>query len=142
MMMIEPVLHYIDIDGRFRPGLAGRTFPMLNPATNAPLTEVAEGLAEDVDAAVRAARRAFDEGPWPRLKAAERARVLTRIADAIKARAEDIAALEVLDVGMPITQARAQSARPGDNFLFRARDPGSGRRRLCGGPGVPQLHRA
>ncbi len=119
MVTIKPVLHYID--GRFQPGLAGRTFPTLNPATNAPLTEVAEGLAEDIDAAVRAARRAFDDGSWPRLKAAERARVLTRIADAIEARAEDIASLEVRDVGMPITQARAQAARTGDNFRFYAR---------------------
>jgi len=119
MMTIEPVLHYID--GRFQPGLAGRAFPTLNPATNRPLTEVAEGLAEDIAVAVRAARRAFDEGPWPRLKAAERARVLTRIADAVEARAEDIASLEVRDVGMPITQARAQAARTGDNFRFYAR---------------------
>jgi len=117
--IIEPVPHYID--GRFQPGQAGRTFETLNPATNRPIATVAEGLAEDVDLAVRAARRAFDEGPWPRLKAAERARLLNRIGDAVEAQAERIAALEVLDVGMPITQARAQAARAGENFRFYAR---------------------
>lgn len=115
----RPVSHYID--GRFVPGRAGRVFETLNPSTNRPITTVAEGLAEDVDAAVRAARRAFDEGPWPRSSPAERARMLLRIADAIEDRAEEIAHLEVLDTGLPITQARGQAARAAENFRFFAR---------------------
>ena len=75
---IAPQLHYID--GTFRPGVAGRTFETTSPITNLPIADVAEGLAADVDLAVTAARHAFDEGPWPRMKPAERAVVLRRIA--------------------------------------------------------------
>jgi 5-carboxymethyl-2-hydroxymuconic-semialdehyde dehydrogenase len=115
----EPVLHYIN--GRFQPGQAGRTFETLNPATNRPLAKVAEGLAEDVDLAVQAAQHAFDEGPWPHLSAAERARFLLRIADAVEDHANEVARLEVHDVGMPVTQARGQAARTAENFRFYAR---------------------
>ncbi|MBV9228730.1 MAG: 5-carboxymethyl-2-hydroxymuconate semialdehyde dehydrogenase [Chloroflexi bacterium] len=115
----KPVFHYIN--GQFQPGQASRTFETLNPATNRPLATVAEGLAEDIDLAVRAARRAFDEGPWPRLSASERAYMLTRLADAVEAHADEIAQLEVHDVGMPITQARSQAARTAENFRFYAR---------------------
>src|SRR5579862_6745599 len=94
---IEPVFHYIN--GQFQPGHAGRSFETLNPATNQPLTSVAEGLTEDIDDAVRAARTAFDEGPWPRLSTAERAQFLMRIADAIEAHGDEIALLEVHDAG-------------------------------------------
>ncbi len=118
-IQVEPALHYID--GHFQHGQAGRTFETLNPATNQPLTTVAEGLSEDIDLAVRAARRAFDEGPWPRMGVAERAAYLLRIADAIEAYANDIAQLEVYDVGLPITQARSQAARTAENFRFYAR---------------------
>src|SRR5438552_3286779 len=116
---VEPALHYIN--GQFRSGRAGRSFETLNPATNQPLTTVAEGLAEDIDDAVLAARAAFDTGPWPRMTAAQRAQFLMRIADAIEAHAEEIALLEVHDVGMPITQARSQAARTAENFRFYAR---------------------
>jgi 5-carboxymethyl-2-hydroxymuconic-semialdehyde dehydrogenase len=116
---VEPVLHYIN--GQFRPGRAGRSFETLNPATNRSLTTVAEGLAEDIDDAVHAARAAFDKGPWPRMSTAERAHFLMRIADTIEAHADEIALLEVHDVGMPITQARSQAARTAENFRFYAR---------------------
>lgn len=116
---VEPVLHYIN--GQFQPGQAGRSFETLNPATNQPITTIAEGLTSDIDNAVRAARAAFDEGPWPRMTATERARILIRIADAIEGHANEIAQLEVHDVGMPITQARSQAARTAENFRFYAR---------------------
>lgn len=116
---IEPVLHYIN--GQFRPSRAGRSFQTLSPSTNQPLTTVAEGLAEDIDDAVHAARTAFDMGPWPRMAAAERAYFLMRIADVIEAHAEEIAQLEVHDVGLPITQARSQATRTAENFRFYAR---------------------
>ncbi|WP_243123509.1 5-carboxymethyl-2-hydroxymuconate semialdehyde dehydrogenase [Thermaerobacter sp. FW80] len=112
-------LHFIG--GRFVPGKEGRFFTTLNPATNRPLAEVAEGSPDDVDAAVQAARRAFDEGPWPRMLPAERARYLERIADRIEARSEAIARVEVLDTGMPISQARGQATRAAENFRFFAR---------------------
>jgi 5-carboxymethyl-2-hydroxymuconic-semialdehyde dehydrogenase len=111
-------LHYID--GEFRPGRAGTMFETLNPVTNLPIADVAEGLTPDVADAVAAARTAFDEGPWPRLSAKERAAVLRRIAGAIRANADDFVALECLDIGMPITQMRGLAARAAENFDFFA----------------------
>jgi 5-carboxymethyl-2-hydroxymuconic-semialdehyde dehydrogenase len=115
---IAPQLHYVG--GGFRPGRAGTTFETLNPVTNLPIADVAEGLTPDVDDAVAAARAAFDEGPWPRLSAKERAAVLRRIADAIRANADDFVRLECLDIGMPIRQMRGLAARAAENFDFYA----------------------
>jgi 5-carboxymethyl-2-hydroxymuconic-semialdehyde dehydrogenase len=115
---VAPARHYID--GAFRDGLEGRTFETLDPATNEPITVAAEGTAPDVEAAVAAARRAFDDGPWRTLSASERAAVLRRIATAIRAHADELIALEVTDVGMPIRQMRGQAARAADNFDYFA----------------------
>ncbi|MGH2816961.1 MAG: 5-carboxymethyl-2-hydroxymuconate semialdehyde dehydrogenase [Actinomycetota bacterium] len=120
MTSVKPVHHYID--GEFRSGKEGRSFNTLNPATNEPITDVAEGLAEDIDAAVTAARRAFDQGEWPHLPARERARYLEHIADGIEAHGDEISALEGLDVGLPVTQARGQAQRAAENFRFFARE--------------------
>ena len=110
--------HYID--GEFRESVAGGTFTTLDPATNEPITEASDGQAADVDAAVAAARRAFDEGPWPTMKAAERAKVLRRIAELVRAHAEEFIEREVLDIGMPITQMRGLAARAAQNFEYYA----------------------
>ena len=110
--------HYID--GEFRESVAGGTFTTLDPATNEPITEASDGQAADVDAAVAAARRAFDEGPWPRMKAAERAKVLRRIAELVRAHAEEFIEREVLDIGMPIKQMRGLAARAAQNFEYYA----------------------
>ncbi len=110
--------HYID--GSFRPSVDGGTFETLNPATNEVLAEASAGTAADVDAAVQAARRAFDEGPWPRLGTDERARVLRRIADLIRAHADRLIEVEVLDIGMPIAQMRHLAARAAQNFDYYA----------------------
>jgi 5-carboxymethyl-2-hydroxymuconic-semialdehyde dehydrogenase len=115
---LDPALHFID--GQFCEGLQGKRFQTLNPATNEVLTEVAEGTAEDIDRAVRAAYRAFHEGPWGRMPAKERARLLNAIADGIERHAEELAQLEVLDTGLPISQARGQAARAAENFRFFA----------------------
>jgi 5-carboxymethyl-2-hydroxymuconic-semialdehyde dehydrogenase len=115
---VGPQLHYIA--GEFRPGIDGRTFETLNPSTNEPITDVAEGLAPDVDVAVQAARTAFDEGPWPRMKPAERAAVLRRIATAIRDHADELIGLEILDIGMPIAQMRGLAARAAENFDYFA----------------------
>jgi 5-carboxymethyl-2-hydroxymuconic-semialdehyde dehydrogenase len=115
---IRPQLHYIA--GEFQPGVDGRTFETLDPTTNEPLAEVAEGLAADVDLAVKAARRAFDEGPWPRLRPSERAAVLRRIATAIRDAAGELIPLEILDIGMPVAQMRGLAARAAENFDYFA----------------------
>ena len=118
MKSVRPVLHFID--GRFVPSQSGQTFETVNPVDNMPITTVAAGDAGDVNVAVAAARKAFEETSWAHLGAGERARILRRIADGIEARGDLIVDLEVLDTGMPITQARGQAARGADNFRFFA----------------------
>ncbi|MEU1389374.1 MULTISPECIES: 5-carboxymethyl-2-hydroxymuconate semialdehyde dehydrogenase [unclassified Nonomuraea] len=110
--------HYID--GAHVPSVSGQTFTSLEPATNRQALTVASGDAEDVDLAVRAAHRAFTDGPWPRMPGEERAAVLRGIAAAIEARDERIAELECGDTGLPITQAKGQARRAAHNFRFFA----------------------
>ncbi|MGH2435781.1 MAG: 5-carboxymethyl-2-hydroxymuconate semialdehyde dehydrogenase [bacterium] len=118
-VVVGPARHFID--GEFVDGVEGRTFATLNPATNEPLTQVAEGGQADVDRAVRAARKAFDMGPWPRMAPADRAKALTRVADAIDHHVDAIALMETLDTGIPISQVRkGQIPRAADNFRFFA----------------------
>ena len=82
--------------------LSGRTFKTLNPATEQVIATVAEGNEADVDRAVAAARRAF-EGPWRSMRASERGQILLRLAELMKQHADEIAALESLDAGKPIS---------------------------------------
>jgi phenylacetaldehyde dehydrogenase len=89
---------------------ADSAIPVINPADGETIGRIAEATALDVDRAVRAARRAFDEGPWPRMKPGARALLLYRIADAMEANAEELAQLETLDNGKPITFARGDVA--------------------------------
>src|SRR3954469_3541100 len=110
--------HYIN--GQFRRSISGATFETLDPTTNEPLALAADGGEEDVAAAVAAARRAFDSGPWPRMKAAERAGVLRRIATAIREHAEAFIAREVADIGMPVAQMKGLAARAAQNFDYYA----------------------
>jgi aldehyde dehydrogenase (NAD+) len=93
------------IDGQWVESLAGATFKTINPATEEALTEVAEGRPEDVDRAVKAARRAFAGGAWPRLSPADRGRILWKIGDRLEENLEEIARLESLDSGKTITEA-------------------------------------
>jgi acyl-CoA reductase-like NAD-dependent aldehyde dehydrogenase len=87
------------IDGHWVEAASGKTFETYNPATGAVLARVAEGDAEDVERAVAAARRAFDDGPWPGLNPRDRERILLRVADLIEAHASELAQLETLDNG-------------------------------------------
>lgn len=110
--------HYIN--GRHRPSATGATFATLNPSTNEELAVAADGGEEDVAAAVAAARRAFDDGPWPHMKASERAAVLRRIAAAIREHAEAFIAREVADIGMPVAQMKGLAERAAQNFDYYA----------------------
>jgi betaine-aldehyde dehydrogenase len=92
------------IDGRWAGAASGRTFEALNPATGEPLARVPEAGGEDVDRAVRAARRAFDEG-WRDVTAQERGRVLLRLAEAVRRQGRRLAELETLNSGKPLAEA-------------------------------------
>ena len=95
------------IDGEFRPALSGRTFETLNPATGEVLAHVAEAGAEDVDLAVAAARRAFEE-VWGPMRAADRGAALLRFAEVIRRHADELVELESLDSGKPVSAIRRQ----------------------------------
>ncbi len=99
--------HRLLIDGKWTDAQSGETFETLNPATEEPITSVALGAAADIDAAVAAARKAFDEGPWPRMMPAERQRILQKLGDLIEANGEELAWIESLDNGKPVKVAQA-----------------------------------
>ena len=95
------------IDGQWAEAASGKTFGTPNPATGEILARVAEGDAEDIDRAVAAARRAFEDGPWSRMTASERGRVIWRIGDLILEHTDELAQLESLDNGKPFAVAQA-----------------------------------
>jgi phenylacetaldehyde dehydrogenase len=95
------------INGQWVNAASGKTFPTYNPATGEVLARVAEGDREDIDRAVKAARRAFENGPWRRLTASERGRLIWKLADLLEQHTEEFACLESLDNGKPLTVARA-----------------------------------
>lgn len=93
------------IDGAFAAPAAGGSFPAIDPASEQPFAHVAAGQAEDIDRAVRAARRAFDAGVWSGLTGAERGAYLRKVAQGLRARLAEIAAIEVRDNGKPLPEA-------------------------------------
>src|SRR5204863_2166799 len=94
--------------GGERPGAAdGRTFETLDPATGEAIAVVAQAGAEDVDRAVRAARAAFEDGPWASMAAADRGGLIERLAQLVEEHADELAELESLDNGKPVTYAKA-----------------------------------
>jgi acyl-CoA reductase-like NAD-dependent aldehyde dehydrogenase len=98
------------IDGQWTQAQSGEVFATLNPATGSVLAEVASGGPADVDRAVAAARRAFEEPSWADMNPHDRTLVLLRVADAIEAHSEELATLESLDGGIPITVTRGMVA--------------------------------
>ena len=89
------------IDGEWRDASDGGTWTHVSPVTNEEITSFAVGSAEDVDRAVKAARRAFDEGPWPGMKARDRKAILQRLVGLIYDNADELNRLQTLDNGMP-----------------------------------------
>jgi phenylacetaldehyde dehydrogenase len=108
------------IDGEWVPAASGRTFEVLDPGTARVIAAVPYGDKEDIDRAVTAARRAFDRRVWLQLSASERARILWRAAELIEARTEEIARVEVLDNGMPLTMARWTVSLAAEAFRYYA----------------------
>nr|WP_172217388.1 aldehyde dehydrogenase [Caenimonas soli] len=93
------------IDGAYRHALSGKTFANINPATGQAICEVAECDVADVDLAVASARKAFDSGIWSRMAPADRKRILLRFSELMASHSEELALLETLDVGKPITNS-------------------------------------
>jgi aldehyde dehydrogenase (NAD+) len=95
------------INNRWVSSESGKTFATINPSTGEEICQVAEADAADVDKAVAAARAAFDQGPWKKMRASERGRMLHRLADLIEQNADELARLETLDNGKPLSIAKA-----------------------------------
>src|SRR5690349_15952504 len=98
------------IDGRWVPAASGKTFESRNPATGELLATVAEGDREDINRAVEAARKAFT-GPWAKWTPAERQLLLLRLADLVEKNIEELALLDTLDMGAPISRTRNNRQR-------------------------------
>jgi phenylacetaldehyde dehydrogenase len=109
------------INGKWVEAASGKTFPTLNPATGDILSRVAEGDKEDIDRAVKAARAAFETGPWSKLTPSERGRMIWKLGDLIEKHLEEFAQLESLDNGKPLTVARvADVPLAADMFRYMA----------------------
>jgi phenylacetaldehyde dehydrogenase len=109
------------INGKWVDSASGKTFPTYNPATGEVLSHVAEGDREDIDRAVKAARAAFEKGPWSKISPSERGRMMWRLADLIEKHTEEFAQLESLDNGKPLKIARiADLPLAVDHFRYYA----------------------
>src|SRR5487761_912554 len=95
------------INGKWEEDASGKTFASFNPATGEVLANVAEGDREDINRAVSAARAAFETGPWSRMSPAKRGKLIWKLGDLIEEHLEELAQIESLDNGKPLTVARA-----------------------------------
>jgi acyl-CoA reductase-like NAD-dependent aldehyde dehydrogenase len=103
-------IEHLVLGGERVPAADGKTFAVTEPGSGKPFVEVAEAGHEDVERAVRAAYRAFEEGRWPRMSATERGRILLQAATLVRQRLEDIATVEARNAGKPIRDARDEIA--------------------------------
>ncbi len=103
-------IEHLVLGGERVPAADGKTFAVTEPGSGKPFVEVAEAGHEDVERAVRAAYRAFEEGRWPRMSATERGRILLQAATLVRQRLEDIATIEARNAGKPIRDARGEIA--------------------------------
>ncbi len=109
------------IDGRWVAATSGKTFEVKDPATGATIAQVAEGDKADIDLAVRAARAAFESGPWPAMTPSARGKLIWRIGELIAKHADDLAELEALDNGKPFAVAKvADVPLAADIFQYMA----------------------
>src|SRR6476646_108563 len=97
--------HQLLINNEWRPSATGRTLDVVNPATEEVIAQVASADAADLDAAVHAARAAL-EGPWAKLSARERGRLVRKLGERLLDRADEVARLETLHNGKPISESR------------------------------------
>ena len=110
--------HKLLIDGKWVAAKSGETFPVEDPATEEVIAHVPAGDKADIDAAVAAARRAFEAGPWSRILPGDRSRMVWRLGDLLEQHADEFAELEALDNGKPVTNARRDDVQGSIN-MFR-----------------------
>lgn len=115
-----PKAYKLLIDGKFVAARDGRTMERRSPGHGFVVSSYAQAGSADVEAAVQAAHRAFETGPWPRMKGAERSALLLKTADLIEQRLEDIARLDALESGKPLAQARGEIAGAVDIWRYAA----------------------
>ncbi|TWT59993.1 aldehyde dehydrogenase family protein [Rubinisphaera italica] len=109
------------IDGQWVAAGSGKTFDVYDPATDQVIAQVAEGESADVDLAVSAARKAFDDGPWSKMTASDRSRLIWKVGELIEEHAVELAQLETLDNGKPFSIAKAADvALAADMFRYMA----------------------
>ncbi len=113
---MAPPTHYID--GRFVPAHSTCLIDVIDPSTQEVIGQVSDGDQHDVNAAVAAARRAFDSGPWPSVTGQERGRILFRIAEVIRKHAAELAELETRNNGKPIVEAEFDIADAATCFEY------------------------
>lgn len=115
----EPATTYQNlIGGKWHPASDGRTVDMVSPSDGQAFAKIARGTKADVDAAVKAARHAFEEGAWGKMAAVERGRLMTKLGEAILANHEELSQLEARDCGKPMKQARADITAAARYFEF------------------------
>src|SRR5258708_10538378 len=108
------------INGQWVKSSSGKMFPVYDPSTEEVIAQVASGTAADVDSAVKAARAAFDSGPWRQTSAADRGRLLYKLAEKIRANAAALAELECRNSGKPIVEAAYDIADAATCFEYYA----------------------
>ncbi|MCX4095590.1 aldehyde dehydrogenase family protein [Nocardia sp. alder85J] len=116
----DPVAGHLLIDGEWVPAAGGGVFEVIDPGTEEVIGRVADATPADVDSAVRAARRAFEDERWLGLSGSQRGVVLWRVADLLAARTEEFARRESRDVGMPVSQATLMVAEAVNQFRYYA----------------------
>src|SRR4029077_3010890 len=115
-----PFQYQLWINGKEVPSGSGNKFDRKSPSHGVVVGEYARGDAADVDAAVKAARDAFDKGPWPWTSGAERMKVLLKAANLIRQQKEELALIETLESGKPISQARDEVDWTADLWEYAA----------------------
>src|SRR4051794_41644573 len=111
------------IDGQWSAAASGATWTHVHPATGEQVAAFPVAGPADVDRAVRAARKAFDEGPWPRMRAGERIKAMHRIAEAVRSHSDELSALTALDNGIPLAFSNIYIVSPdmvADAFIHHA----------------------
>ena len=113
--------HKLLINGQWVPAKSGKTFPVIDPSSGQPIARVAEGDAADIDEAVKAARTAFEDGPWSTMKPSERGKLLYKLAELLERDNDHVAEIESVDNGKPFSVAKvADVPLAADMFRYMA----------------------